>query len=213
MKRYHTLALALVASIGLAACGGDGDDATGPTGDELSEPEAEALAAVIANEALGFGLGEIGGAEFAPEASSAAEPEEIDIPSFSFEENCELGGTVAITMSYEGVVDYDTGFWDLTWDFVQAHDGCGVAHDGHEFTLTGDPDISMTWDMEVDESQSFDISGQYGGAVEWTVDDGRSGRCTVDVSFSATGDWSTGSGTTTVNGHVCGVDVSSEITV
>lgn len=214
MKRYRVWTLALVAAVGLAACSDGGDDSTGPSGDELSAPEAEALAAVITSEALGIGLEQFsGGGEFAPSGSAASEPEDISIDDFTFEAPCELGGTVTLTMSWSGTADYEVGDIDLTWNVTQAHDGCVLQEDQYEFTLTGDPNISMNWDMQVTENESFDISGGYEGAVQWTLDDGRSGRCTVDVSFSANGNWSTGSGMTTVSGHVCGESVDEQTTV
>lgn len=213
MKRYRVWTLALVAAVGLAACSG-GDDSTGPSGDELSAPEAEALAAVIASEALGLGLEQFSGSGgLAPSGSAASEPQDISIDEFTIEGPCELGGTVTLTMSWSGTADYEVGNIDLSWNVTQVHDSCVLQEDQYEFTLTGDPDISMTWDMQVTENESFDISGGYGGAVQWSLSDGRSGRCTVDVSFSATGNWATGSGTTTVNGHVCGVSVDQQTTV
>lgn len=214
MKMHSTLTFALVATVGLAACGG-GDDTTGPSGDELSEPEAEALAAVITSEALGFGLGQFsGGGGFAPSESAAAEPTEIESGTLTIPDvPCELGGTIDVTMSYSGTADYEAGNIDLSWDFTQVHKSCVLSEDEHQFTLTGDPNVSMTWDMNVVENESFDISGGYSGAVQWETSDGRSGRCTIDVSFSATGDWLDGTGTTTMSGTVCGVSVDSETTV
>ena len=61
--------------------------------------------------------------------------------------------------------------------------------------------------MTVDPAGNFMVSGSYAGALAWQSD-GRSGRCGIDLDFSASGNQSSDSGSVSMSGTICGQSIS-----
>jgi len=195
-KTFATLAM--VAALVLTGCGDDGG--TGLDGDELSEDEAVALASAVLDLALGEGL-EAAFSSFGP----ARAPIDID-QTVSLTPACPEGGSVELSMDFDGTVDPETGDVDVSFDLTQTHQSCGVSADGHSFVLDGDPNITMSYDVSGNSGGNFDLDGSYSGGIEWELDGSRSGSCSINVTFS--GNQSGGE----VSGSVCGVSFSGNVT-
>jgi hypothetical protein len=206
MRAHSRRILTTVAiAVGLSAC----DDDPVQVVDTLSEAEASALASVLLDISLEGTLDAVGDTEPPAGPPSAPIAFETDV---SFTAPCPLGGTVAATAALEGVVDAETEEWDVTLDVTETHQACVVsdADSGQTFTIDGAPDLNVAFDLEY-TPDDFTVTGAYGGAVGWQTE-GRSGTCTVDLGFDASGDPGTGAGTASLTGTVCGVTISHTIT-
>lgn len=208
VSRYLTLFAAPVVALSLVAC--DDDGGTGIEGDELTQAETEAMTEVLMNQALGFSLG-FGfgvGANEQPGITVAAEV--VDETFGPLTDECPFGGAVTFSGAVQGEVDDETSEGNLDFDVEAVHDACGVSDDQEEnvFTFTGDDRIASTMGFVFTET-SIELDGGTDGGVLWALEDGRSGRCALDVSydFDITENRIVGS----VSGTVCGQDVSEEV--
>jgi hypothetical protein len=120
---------------------------------------------------------------------------------------------VSVDADLEGQMDDETGEGTLSFMLTQIHEGCvGEADDGTVFTLDGAPSVTAQLDMEVaEEMLAFD--GSFMGAVDWTAADQREGTCTIDVTFSMDVNAGMQSGSTTMQGSVCGIDFSKSLSI
>ena len=208
MRRFLSVLTIGLVSAGLVACS---DDATGP-GDQLTEQEAGELAEVMfdqgftftssstsMDDATGFtgdpSLQTTSGVPFGPVTVG---PE--DVP-------CELGGVVTATATISGDID-DTGAGTMDINLTQVHNDCGVQSDaGTQFTLNGNPDTSLDLGFDVASNEDFTMTGSLGGGVAWVTGD-RSGTCTVDLTISASGNFTSETISGTVTGTVCGRSIN-----
>lgn len=191
-----TTALAFI----VAACG---DDATGSTsgdsGDELTPTE---VAVVLA--ALGSAFDSIDVEALQAPAAAPAQAL-IDIgETFDLSVPCD-SGTLDVSGSLSGTIDTETSIMDVTMDVTWDPNGCVVSDGTNTFTVDGAPQVAVTLDMTTTQD-ALTVSGTETGGFSYTSSDGRSGSCTLDVTFSfVTG--STNSGT--ITGTVCGRDAST----
>ncbi len=185
-----TTALALT----IVACG---DDPTGVnSGAELTSAE---VAAVIA--ALGTAFDSVG-------VSAAAAPAQTPIvvnQSFDVSVPCE-SGTLRVSGSIAGSVDDVTFDSDITTTVSWDPNACVVSDGTNTFTVDGAPHIDLVLNL-TSTQDALTLSGTETGGFSFTSSDGRSGSCTLDVTFSILTD-STGI-TSTVTGTICGLDASA----
>jgi len=190
MKRStRLLAAAASVTIAVSACGGD---STGTNaGDPLSVQEALDVYAAL-NQALAQAFGGVAGPAASPGATMDA------IPAVTA--NCPAGGNVRVSGSYDSNINSQTGMGDFSFTFKEEINDCKVTSGGNEFTVNGDPDISITGDLTIGENFSFTGTYAMTGGFGYTGD-GRSGSCAMDVSVDY-GDFS-------VSGSICGQNISA----
>lgn len=207
MKRSKIGLLVLPVIALLGAC----DDATGPAGDGLSQAEAEALASVLLSQTIEAGeQSDAGGV-------TATAPVARQVTEFSDELSvtvgCPLGGSVAVDVSLSGSVDSETQNASLSYSVVQAHDACEVQPEETESTLviTGAPNVSSSYSLEITEGSAFDLDGAITGTVEWSTGD-RAGTCVISLEFSGSGSEANGFAMSVV-GSICSAQVSRQLSV
>lgn len=214
--RSRLIILSLAVAVPLAACGGD--DGVGLSGDPLTNAEAQALAQIVMSQ--GLEASEQEAAATAARAASAPAAVPVEVHRNVSVENapCPVDGTFSVSGSLDGTIDAATEDIDATYTLEHTHSGCVVPHEGTglEFTLDGHPSVTHTYDLLVQGGESVDLSGSIEGAVDWATDDGRSGTCPIDFTIDVSGfslSETTGSLSVSVDGSVCGVDISDSITV
>lgn len=209
-SRLLTLLAAPVVALSLAAC--DDDGGTGIEGDDLTQAETEAMVDILLAEGLGtaLGFGAFGGT-FEPSDLPLVTrlAEEIDETFGPFTESCPFGGRVTWSGSATGNLDDETGEGDIDLAFTTVHDDCGLSSEDEDvlFTFTGDDQIDSDLAFVITQ-QLVELDGATIGGIVWELEDGRSGRCGIDVGFSfdVTETRVVGS----MSGTVCGVDVSDD---
>jgi len=200
MKSYSVRLAALAAVFAFGACG----ETLTSTGD-ISEAEATALAGVIMENVIG-NSGSIPSAVNGPQLV----PFEANT-SVEFAAECPLGGTVAVMGDASVAGDTETEEFAVGYTVSHTHNACrAMGEDGSEFTLNGNPDLSLDMTVEL-VGETIDWDGSVDGAVDWMVD-GREGTCVVDYQFSGAATLEQ-SVTANVTGTVCGFTVSQSFTV
>jgi hypothetical protein len=196
MRKASTSFIGLTTALALTAVG-CGDDLTGVTsGDVLSSTE---VAAVIAAFAAAFES--VGNeAQAAPAQSPVSVNENFDL-SFP----CE-SGTVDVSGSISGTFDDETFATDFTTTVRWNPHACVVGDGENTFTVDGAPRVELVLEVTTTED-AITVSGTEEGGFSFTMSDGRSGSCAVDVTFSvATTATSVNS---TVTGTICGLEADT----
>lgn len=200
--------LPLLTGVALAACGSDFTS----SGDPLTEAEAGELAEVLVEQGfVGFAGS---GPQQAPGAEAAAVPFTFTINESG---SCDGGGTVSISGSASGNIDENNGTGNLSYDYTVTPNGCQVTTESQRvFTITGDPNIKVSGDLELTETL-FDFTFGYDGKFQWT-EGTRSGACGVDVTATIEMTFSGTTGelisvTASMQGTVCGYTVNRSLTV
>ncbi|HEX7119347.1 MAG TPA: hypothetical protein VF212_11190 [Longimicrobiales bacterium] len=198
-------ALALALAMAVVAC--DDDGPTDGQQDELTQAEAEALAAAMANQGYaGAEEGSQAGGEqaFAPQSHGAGE--HFNFTLENVERPCPLGGTVVqnASGSITSYTEEERVVIDL--EGTQTHEACGFAAEQTQFEVTGDPNLAWTVHLEAVDSQPVgEQTVALEGGFTWSSADGRSGTCTVDLSAVLNPEaqsW-------TLTGTFCGVTIES----
>ena len=203
MSRISARGLTLALALFVGACSDDPTDIV--EGDPLTEAEAAALAEVVAGSL--FSTWEQSSAAPSPAAAPARASGNVQIDD---EFPCEFGGTVAVAGSLVFDVDDESGDGTLVFQITTDHEGCGVeSEEGIAFILNGSPNISAGFTI-VSDGDNLSFSGGYDGAVGWATDD-KSGRCSIDVDFSLTGDVVAETGSASLTGRVCGITFSHSL--
>lgn len=198
MQRTWILGLAAVAV--LAACS---DDPTGTDGDTMSRAEAVAIAGnmvAIGEEAATDGITEV------TETGDGS-------GTIHFEQTsthpCPLGGTVGVALDID--VDYDEAAqaFELNASGTLTHNNCAVAGDDATITFNGDPGLQLGVFAIADGGVAIEPwTNSIDGAFTWSSDDGREGRCVVDL-FAST-DFVEQQ--RTIAGEVCGHTIQQTVT-
>ena len=189
-KAVRFLALTAGLVVFATACGDDTPTGTN-SGDPLTTQEALDVYVQL-NAAIGQALGGV----TAPAATPGASQDPI--PTVSA--NCPYGGSVSVSGDYDiGDFNTNTGEGTISFSLTESISSCGVMSGDIEFTVNGDPNITVGGDITIAQvNQTFDISGTYtmNGGFRYTSDDGRSGSCAMNVSVNYE--------TFSVSGSICG---------
>jgi len=198
-RRYATL----LTAASLLVLSGCSDDSPTELLDDLTAEEAELMMEAIAR-AGGVTIPDASD----PGAGPAAVVVSIDVEN---EVSCPQGGSVLVTGSFDGDVDEQTGEGEFSLDYAQAHRSCSVTapSTGDVWTFDGLPEVGVDFDLLVTQDGFF-LDGIQSGTVGWSTD-GRSGNCTIDVTYSVSGSETSLSGT--VTGSVCGHQISTSVDV
>ena len=195
MRRMSTSLIGLTTALTLTvvACG---DDPTGVTaGDELTSSEVTAVLAALSSAFASVGAGAQAGPAQAP--ISVSETFDVSVP-------CE-SGTLDVSGSISGTVDDVTFDTDLTTTVRWDPNACVVSDGTNTFTVDGAPYIDLALDL-TSTQDLVTVSGTQSGGFSFTSSDGRSGSCSIDVTFSIV--TTATSVDATVTGTICGQTAS-----
>ena len=195
MHRMSTSLIGLTTALTLTvvACG---DDPTGVTaGDELTSSEVAAVLAALGSAFETIGAGAQAGAAQAP--ISVNQNFDVSVP-------CE-SGTLDVSGSISGTVDDVTFDTDLTTTVRWDPNACVVSDGTNTFTVDGAPYIDLALDL-TSTQDLVTVSGTQSGGFSFTSSDGRTGSCSMDVTFSIV--TTATSVDATVTGTICGQNAS-----
>lgn len=211
--RYVRKYFPLIAALGLAMAACGDDDTTNPASGELTETEATALAALLAAD--GFADSQSAGSTAAPGLSAAPfGPQPATRVVFTIEDEthpCRLSGTRTLNASLEIVAgEAESDPVKMTLEGSTVYDACGalLEHEDGTTRVTLDspkPGISMAMSLLFDDEGPIGPQTiAYDGTFDWSTEDGRSGRCTIDYEVTIEPGETEDSGTIRVTGAVCG---------
>lgn len=204
MTRRHATLSSLFAVASLLFLSGCSDDSPTDLLDDLSAEEAELMMEAVA-QAGGLTIpDQMGGGEPGPAAVVVSVNVETEV-------SCPEGGSVFVSGSFDGDADEQTGRGEFSLDYAQVHESCSVRapSTGDLWTFDGLPDVGVDFDLVVAEG-AFSLDGTQSGTVGWSTN-GRSGNCTIDVTYTVSGSETSLSGT--VTGSVCGHQISTSVDV
>lgn len=195
-------AAALLAALSLGACDGA---VTGADHVSLGAAEAAELGVVLTDQA-----GTVVDAEMVGESGDLAQSTENDhraaevrtrAREFSRTRTCRFGGSVTVEGTALGTWDPDTRTATLDVDAVKLHRNCVVMPGDRKLTLNAAPGLDVAahrrWVAgEPSGLQTHSLEGK----VNWRLEDGRGGTCTVDLLAVFDPD----AGTRSVTGEICG---------
>lgn len=196
------LPLALLASLGLSACGDRG--ATGP-GAPLTQAEAAALSRAVF--AVGAGLAG-GGVPTGARGNRTLRADGASTFSFTFDTSqpCTPSGSVGLAGALSGSAEVGGGA-QVQVNVTVRHQGCTVqTADGGTFRLNGDPGIDVALAAAAGAAGVTAFHATEQGAFTWERG-GSSGRCTVDVTAGLVA----GTRTVHLTGSFCGFAVDQTV--
>lgn len=178
-------------------------------GDALTETEALALARQLGIESLGFGQSRANPSPSRSPGQAGPRASETVSLDYSLTRPCLLGGSVTSTGHIDVVSDdvVQLAIVDITAKDV--HHACTFPVAQTRVAVTGDPDVTTTIHASSEGGVAFGTqSVAVVGAFTWVAEDGRSGRCAVDVLVEVDSD----NLTETVRGDVCGFAFDVRVT-
>lgn len=196
----------------MAACGGDGLPTGVNSGDQPTVQEVDVLV-----QALFGDFSDLGNFAMSRQPNIVL-PAGLNLSVAGVPINetvnestgCGGGGTVTVTGSVKGDVNQETGVGNAEFNLTERIRSCVVSGESITFTVSSDPDIRLTGDLDVKQS-SFSMSFRVGGGLAFTTDDDRSGTCNVSISvnltFSQSGETVSAEGS--VSGSVCGRSINA----
>lgn len=206
---FPTLVKALPLVLGAALMPGCADSPVTPGTDDLTEEEAYALAKQLGLTSLAFGREQ--GAQPSSGARRSAGPastEEVSV-SYSLTRPCILGGSVTSTGQIDVVSDDATQLAIVDLTATETHHACVFQATTTTVAITGDPDVTTTVHASSEYGEAFGTqSVAVVGAFTWEADDGRSGRCAIDLLVAVDVD----NTTETTRGEVCGFSFDVTVT-
>lgn len=210
MKQNLVRTLALVAAVGVAACG---DDDPTSTGDTLSEAEAAAVSEIVlgtAFQATAAGLPTAAPAASGPQAAPFSYSTDIETSV-----SCSGGGSIALDGSATINGDDETFQFTIAYNMNSTYSECTefAQEADQEFTIGGTLAFTANADYSGGQGDSFGSltsTGTFSGNISWSSEDGRSGTCGVSLTSTTT---STGEAiTASTTGSFCGVAINETFT-
>lgn len=200
MTRMRSTAAALtIVLTATAACDGGTD-----VEEELTQVEAQALAEILTGTVVAS-WGQTEGPQGAPARATYQS-------SVDFVAPCPLGGSVAVAGDLAAEVDDETQDATIDYTLRHTHQGCvAESESGLRFTLTGAPLVTADLQLQT-VGNLLSLDGDFAGGVAWSTE-GKEGVCTLALDFGADLDVAQESGTASLAGTVCGVTVSSSVSV
>lgn len=147
----------------------------------------------------------------APQASSANGPMAATVQSHvQLDAPCPLGGTVGLDANL--TASADTSSVTLTYGVVETPRACVARDDdsGMTFVFNGAPSLTADYTLYSNLLDTLTLTGTVGGAVDWSTD-GASGSCAVDLSFDGLWNPADSTGTASLQGSVCNVQVNTTV--
>lgn len=165
----------------------------------LTETEALALAAQLGLESLVFGRSR--SAASAPAAMAGPLATATVSVDYDLTRPCLLGGSVHSSGRINVETDDTTELAVVDITATDVHHGCVFLAGNTRVAVTGDPDVTTTIHVATlaDEplgTQSVNVVG----GLQFSTEDGRSGRCDLDLLVAVNAD----DAMETTRGHLCG---------
>ena len=203
-KSFKSVARLSAGLLLMAACSGD------PTGTNAGDPLTSAEIQALFNE-LGASFSQINAVPalaLQGDAPAWAALQSGGVPvSVNVDVNqtvpCEQG-TISINGSVDGSIDSETFLGSVTMDFSWGFNGCLVSTETTGVTLSGDDPSIAVHAVFTFGANEFTTTGTEVGGFSYTVSDGRSGSCAIDISFETSVNTETNAISATVSGSVCG---------
>jgi len=171
---------------------------------DLTEAEAVALAKSLGLESLAFGETRSAAAATAGAPQAAPSKTQTISITYSLTRPCFWGGTVDSSgrIGVQADTVADMAVVDIT--STDVHHGCVFLVNDMRVAVSGDPDVTTTIHAAslAGEPQGTQSVGMKGG-VRWVTDDGRSGRCSLDILVEA----NPGEAFESTRGEICGFTV------
>lgn len=201
MIRSHRVTFpCILAALVMAACG---DEPAGLEGDALTQAEIQAVLSAFSGTFSSVSSGS------AASSSAYGAPAATEVnQSFDLSVSCPQGGTITASGSLSGSVDQETLASDLRYELALSPAACVVTTETTALTVDGSPDVTVVIDYLFNET-TFSMDGTEQGWIRYTADDGRSGACSIDISFSTAVDQTSNDVQQSVTGIVCGVSASA----
>lgn len=182
-------------------------DAVSPGGEDgLSLEESLTLARLVGLESLGFGqAGGAAGAHLSP----AAAGQTVTV-TYALTRPCLLGGSV----DSSGRIRVETDPGPPTWSVVDVeatdvHEACVFQAGTARISVTGDPKVTTAVHAAVRDGRPWGKQTvSVVGGLAWSADDGRSGRCALDVRVEVDPDTPSQSTRGSFCGHTFDVTVT-----
>lgn len=206
MARNFVRLIALVATVGLGACGDGSDIVMG----ELSEAEAQDLAGVV----MVATFSSTGSVPTQP----ALSPDGPQAVPFTFAAEidttvqCPLGGNVGIAASLEVAGDTESSAGSVEYAMTQIHNACVVmSENGRTFTLWGNPSMNVAFTVQNNGQGVVEWAGSIQGVIDWQTD-GREGSCSVAMEFAGRDEQGAQSVASMV-GSACGFSIDQTMSI
>jgi hypothetical protein len=203
--RFLGTSLLLAASLLTAAC--DGRGTTGIGDARLSEADAAALNRAIFSTGASFASGAVPVGARGSRTVNAAGSSSFTF-AFGTEQRCTPSGSVAVSGVLTGGTDAVAHTSRLQANLSVRHQDCAVALDnGRSLRLNGDPGIEVTLDASAGDAGLSQLHSTEQGGFTWQLNDGSSGRCTLDVQANL----DPGGQTVRLTGAFCGYPVDASV--
>lgn len=196
----HTFAVAvLTAALTLSAC----KDSSGPAALSLTEAQAEDMMEALASVGAATSLSQ--------RAAEYRQGPTVQLATITLDESqpCPGGGTNRT----QGTVTSNDAGTQLSASLTQSYSACkATSPNGVLWTFNGAPNLKFDFSMSVNETTAnYTMNGTQKGAIDAASSIG-SGRCVIDLTFTASGNLQTSTGTATVSGTMCGRTISMTVT-
>lgn len=173
---------------------------------ELTPAEAQAISdefVVVTVAGLNWGLTVATGSSIAALGFLKPDPYQINV-LIDRSHSCEGGGTITASGALSGIIDPGNRRFSLTLDKSESIGDCRARQSSITFRPDAGRDLSVSGHFSregVTRSGSFTLAGGFA----WEADDGRSGRCEMELigRWLTHSDWS-------IRGEVCGHEVSAD---
>lgn len=169
MKPIHGLIFLTL----IAGC----SESAGP-GDRLTRAEAMALAAAVVQSADGAYTS--GMAETGAIGADGADRLEL-VRTLDISAPCPLSGRSELGLTLSVVLDGAAESAAIDLDGTLTHVDCEFVSEGVRLTVSGDPNLSFEAHVSSLRGIASPFTVATAGALDWSTDDGRAGRCTIDI--------------------------------
>lgn len=175
----------------------------------ITDAQAQAMASAL------FSLTQNAGTAAASAAPSAAQasPSLVTVQNHvQLDAPCPLGGTVGLDANLSGSADSTS--MSITYGLVETPQACVARDDksGMSFVFDGAPNLTANSTLYTNFLDTLSLNGTYTGAVDWSSDAG-SGTCSIDMAFDGMWNPADSTGTVSLQGSVCNVQVQTSTTV
>lgn len=190
MNRFLNLAASFGLLWSVSACGSSSTDLQ--TGD-LTDAEIQAVFDALA---VTFSL--VSPGDTGPD--TGRETLAITIP-LAGSAPCPKGGSVVASGEVDVSGDPDTQ--ETNWTLTLTPTACVVSTDASDVTVNGEPSITFTLNWLAD-SGGYDLTGAHSGGLAFVTSDGRTGSCSLDLTFAVRTDLAGTVTSSSASGSVCG---------
>jgi hypothetical protein len=204
-RSRSVLLLAALATV-QAGCGGKGS--TENTDTKLTAQESSAVyTAISLAVAQAFSHVSYGAPPNGPSPASSTFSGPVNASG-----TCSAGGTSSVTGNYSGNLNSGTGgtyTYEYNYTFTLSFNGCKVQSGTETISLEGNPNLTVTGNYNGSYNGSattFHYEYDQNGGIQFDINDGRSGTCTID--YTVTADYNGTKTSGSASGSICGTNIT-----